>query len=312
MPSFEGGAPIPVTTGGSGRVEQRAAVPVAVVSGVAPQGGRARRVVVVTSGPVEGGAAHPVYDAGVNALYSDEPALPVYVVSGSFGPPPSPLLSGIAAYWRFDEASGDLIDVAGLNTLTQHGSPGTAAGVVSTARSFVSGSSQYFDLADNDALSGGDRDFHFAGWVFPTIFSSGNGKYVFSKADSAATREYWLVIITATNNAQFSVTANGSTIVSVTATSVNMSASNWYFVDCGHDSVNNQIFVRVNNGTKHTTAHTTGVFDSGSSFRMSGVLSATNFFFDGRIDELGRWNRLLTDAEITTLYNGGIGKSYPF
>lgn len=225
----------------------------------------------------------------------------------------SPILTSLAAYWKFDEASGDLVDALGANTLTATASaPGTAAGVLGTARSFTSGSSQGFSLADNAALSAGDRDFHFAGWVFPTVFSSGNGKYVFSKADTASTREYWLVIISATNNAQFSVTAAGSTIVSVTASSVNMTASNWYFVDCGHDSVNNQIFCRVNNGTKHTTAHTTGVFDSGSTFRMSGVLSATNFYFDGRLDELGRWNRLLTDAEITTLYNGGVGKTYPF
>jgi len=84
MPAFEGGRAIAVTTGGTGRTEaRRAAVPVYVVSGQPAQGGRARRVVVVTSGPVEGGAARPVTNAGPSALYSDEPAIPVFVVSGS-------------------------------------------------------------------------------------------------------------------------------------------------------------------------------------------------------------------------------------
>jgi len=84
MPAFAGGRAIAVTTGGTGRTEaRRAAVPVYVVSGGPVVGGRARRVVVVTSGPVEGGAAIPVANAGVGALYSDEPALPVFVVSGS-------------------------------------------------------------------------------------------------------------------------------------------------------------------------------------------------------------------------------------
>lgn len=86
MPALEGGSALPVTTGGSGQTEARAAVPVYVVSGAAPViGQKARRVVVVTSGPVEGGAAIPVYDMGASAVADGDAALPVYVVSGSLG-----------------------------------------------------------------------------------------------------------------------------------------------------------------------------------------------------------------------------------
>lgn len=86
MPALEGGAALPVTTGGEGPTDGRkAAVPVYVVTDGPAIGQRARRVVVVTDGPVEGGAAIPVYDAGVDALYSSEAAIPVFVVSGSLG-----------------------------------------------------------------------------------------------------------------------------------------------------------------------------------------------------------------------------------
>jgi hypothetical protein len=34
--------------------------------------------------------------------------------------------------------------------------------------------------------------------------------------------------------------------------------------------------------------------------------------FSGEIDEVGVWNRALTGAEITSLYNAGAGKTYPF
>lgn len=118
MPALEGGAPIPVTTGGAGQLDgRRAAVPVYVVSGAGPVvGQKARRVVVVTSGPVEGGAARPVYDAGVSAVYSAEPALPVFVVSGSLAGGANPLaytnkviaLNPIA-YWPLAEASGTVM-----------------------------------------------------------------------------------------------------------------------------------------------------------------------------------------------------------
>lgn len=117
MPALEGGAPLPVTTGGSGPTEGRqAAVPVYVVSGgQAPIGQRARRVVVVTSGPVQGGAAIPVYDAGASAIPSSEPALPVFVVAGSLGG-----LSSLAytnkvialspiGYWPQAESSGTVV-----------------------------------------------------------------------------------------------------------------------------------------------------------------------------------------------------------
>ena len=34
--------------------------------------------------------------------------------------------------------------------------------------------------------------------------------------------------------------------------------------------------------------------------------------FDGIMDEVGIWNRVLSDSEITELYNGGAGLTYPF
>jgi len=116
MPALEGGSALPVTTGGSGQTEARAAVPVYVVSGSAPViGQKARRVVVVTDGPVEGGAAKPVYDMGTGAVYSAEPALPVYVVSGSLGSDPTLAYTNKVkalnpiAYWPEAEPSGTTI-----------------------------------------------------------------------------------------------------------------------------------------------------------------------------------------------------------
>jgi hypothetical protein len=34
--------------------------------------------------------------------------------------------------------------------------------------------------------------------------------------------------------------------------------------------------------------------------------------FNGRIDDIGWWNRALTTTELTALYNGGAGLTYPF
>jgi hypothetical protein len=40
--------------------------------------------------------------------------------------------------------------------------------------------------------------------------------------------------------------------------------------------------------------------------------SYSGFYFDGRIDEVALWNRLLTQEDVTALYNNGEGLTYPF
>lgn len=51
---------------------------------------------------------------------------------------------------------------------------------------------------------------------------------------------------------------------------------------------------------------------TGANF-MFGSYTATNAYqIKGRIDECGAWYRDLTSTEISTLYNGGLGLTYPF
>ena len=40
--------------------------------------------------------------------------------------------------------------------------------------------------------------------------------------------------------------------------------------------------------------------------------NATPNYFNGNIDEVAIWGRVLTPTEVSTLYNNGKGLSYPF
>ena len=95
------------------------------------------------------------------------------------------------AYWKLDEASGaDAIDAKGSETLTQNNTVGSGGGVVSPARTF-NGTNQYFDHADDAALSTGDIDFSWSGWVKPSSLTGTHT--IFRKGNSGATtREYAL------------------------------------------------------------------------------------------------------------------------
>lgn len=103
----------PVSVVTSGPVEGGAAIPVAVVTdGRAVVGGPAQRVVVVTSGPVQGGPARPIVAAPSGAVVQGGPAIRVYVVSGSLNPTPTytdkvKALNPIA-YWPLADVSGSV------------------------------------------------------------------------------------------------------------------------------------------------------------------------------------------------------------
>jgi hypothetical protein len=65
------------------------------------------------------------------------------------------------------------------------------------------------------------------------------------------------------------------------------------------------------NGVSDGTG-TLNTFTAGNNFYIGANAGVANTPFTGSIDECGYWNRTLTQAEVTELYNGGAGLSYPF
>jgi hypothetical protein len=126
---------------------------------------------------------------------------------------------------------------------------------------------------------------------------------------------YWDLDEASGNRAAAFQTAN-LTLTDTTLTVVQASTfgtpstGTWYFLVAHHDSVNNQIGISVNNGTTDTTATTGGVRDGTAPFRVGAFGNATSPF-DGRIDAVMIWKRLLTAAEKAYLYDSGNGRS-PF
>ncbi len=78
----------------------------------------------------------------------------------------------------------------------------------------------------------------------------------------------------------------------------------WYFL----------VLTRTDNTVKF---YRNGKYISSMTISGSDNLSLSQIGFKGRsfkgtIDELGIWNRALTDADVSRLYNSGSGLSYPF
>lgn len=221
------------------------------------------------------------------------------------------LTDQLISYWKLDEASGNAVDAHGSSPLTDVNGVGSAAGKIGTARDFEADSSQSLTAADSPALSTGDIDFTVACWVM--LESVGADRVIAAKRSSSTVSEWVLRYGTSSQRFQILVHDSGGTQIGA-ATASNFGALSvgvWYYVVAWHDSVNNQVGISVN-GTVNTAATTGAPSDTAGVFRVGAMnVSAVNFW-DGLIDALGFWKRVLTSQERSDLYNSGNGLAYPF
>jgi hypothetical protein len=85
----------------------------------------------------------------------------------------------------------------------------------------------------------------------------------------------------------------------------NLSSSNWYHLVIVHNSTTGgSIYI---NGSLVSTYNTSGALCSSTNplyFGCDNGLGVINRFFNGKLDDIGIWNRALTQQEITNMYNG--------
>ena len=219
------------------------------------------------------------------------------------------LLTSLVEWWKMEEASGTRLGYFGGNDLTDNATVTQAAGKVGSAAQFTAANSEFLSRLDNAALSTGDIDFTFAGWVYldadaqMTILSKLNG--------GAGDTEYFLYYEPgATDRFRWAVYDGTNSIGTVDANTFGAAAlSTWYFVECWHDVTNNQVGIRINNGGADVAATSGAAGDGTGTFRMGAYHATPQVFWDGRIDEVGFWKKLLSSQERSDLYNGGSGNT---
>jgi hypothetical protein len=215
----------------------------------------------------------------------------------------SSLLNSLVAYWKLE----DLSDSAGANTLTNNNTTTFAAGKVGNAANMVRASVQSLSVADNAALSTGNVDYTVAGWVKFTSLQAENP--IVAKGTSSTTLEFELYGTLTRIVCEWYVASGGSNVKTVSADNFGaISTGTWYFFAMWHDSTAGTINVSVNAGTPNSAA-ASGGWDGTAAFALGGRGVVT---LDGMLDEVGVWKRLLTNAELTRLYNSGNGITHPF
>jgi hypothetical protein len=86
-----------------------------------------------------------------------------------------------------------------------------------------------------------------------------------------------------------------------------INTGSWYFITGSWDGSDLRLY--VNGSLVQTTNHSSKVPTTGSGSVMLGNEAGNSFYFNGVLDDARVYNRKLSDAEVTTLYNGGSGCS---
>jgi hypothetical protein len=221
------------------------------------------------------------------------------------------LRSGLVAYWPLNEtaASGDVTakDESGKGyDLTSNNSVLSATGKIGNARDFVATNSEFLSIASNADMQFGNKDWTLTCWIYPGIFA---GQIV--AKDMSGGREIEIRTTTANSNSlQVFVYASGNTSGTNTVLS-NLTVDTWYFFAVRSVVSTGVITVRGNASTSTINRPVGQTWNSTNTALNIGrrAFVGASDYFTGRIDEVAKWDRALSNAELDELYNSGNGIS---
>jgi hypothetical protein len=217
----------------------------------------------------------------------------------------STLKTGLISLWEFETTGW--ADAHGTNTLTGVNSPTTTTGKVGNGAHIVRASTQALTHASNSDLQvGGGQDFSIALWI---NFDSGPGGHsiAFKSAGGSGNQEWSLETANDGTGNKFHFEIFNASSVSdelFSTTFGNPAASTWYFVVMTFNGSTGLMTLSVNAGTRDTFTSAKTIPNTASGFNIGAG------DFDGIIDQMGLWKKVLTTGEETQLYNAGAGLSY--
>ena len=189
----------------------------------------------------------------------------------------------------------------------------------------LNGTNSYVDCGDNFDL--GLSSWTYSTWVYPTNLSF--NRTLFTKMSWLGTAGSFDFIITGAL-LQFYIQLDSAKNIVLRADSPTISGSTWTNITAVVDRTDRiKLYI---NGSLLTNVVDLGSFNNNNLSTYSAVNYNTSLpfrigcsngadvsnptnparFFQGKLDEFNIWNRVLTQSEITELYNSGNGKQYPF
>ena len=208
------------------------------------------------------------------------------------------------AYYSFEETTGVVVDEMGTYNGINDGADRGATGKVYNAFNYVAGNSDV--VTANTSLS--DEDFSFSVWVNASSLP-GAAPHAIRFYNSIDAQTASILAVVNTNIWTWRIYGDGGGDSSTTVLNAVTDIGSWqHFIGTYNQSDNNMTLYK--NGVQvdsETYAGGTFTLDR----LVIGGNNATTNNWNGTIDELGIWDRVLTSGEITDLYNSGSGIAHP-
>ena len=216
----------------------------------------------------------------------------------------NPLWNGLQAYYTADSTPNDALGNYN-GTLVNGATYGT--GIINQGFS-LDGVNDYVDIGNNLDFSG-DTPFSFSCWINPLGSTTVN---ILSKFNSLGSFPGYTLHLKS-NLVRFIIQNNNATDRIRVATTSTLT-SGLRHISLTYDGSTNASGVKiyvdgVNQSVNADIDTFTGGLTTTSEFVLGGFVTGFNYF-DGIIDEVGVWNKELTQSEVTELYNSGAGKQY--
>jgi len=223
----------------------------------------------------------------------------------------SSLLTGLVAYYKLDHTSGTTAtDEIGSNDGTEGGTVTEDQAEAISGRSVLFSNTGYFDMGNTEDLSvGGEGSISV--WVYCVSDPTTSANNLVGKINFTTDREgyhIWLYGTTApyTIRAQIASSSARDQFEHTTT----LTTGQWYHIVYTWSDNDNIHKLYLNGGEPITDAFTLTPVTNVNNFRIG--RNDYGSMVGSYVDEVGVWSRALTADEITELYNGGNGKTYPF
>jgi hypothetical protein len=201
------------------------------------------------------------------------------------------LTEGLISYWKLDESSGNAVDSVGGYTGTNT-SVTYSSGKINNGASFNGSSSKFTTSTPNI----GTTSWSCSCWInlnnltnHSPILTNQTG-IIFRIQQTTGVVLFW---------------ANGGAVGLVG--SGNVGTGTWKHI-VGTSSPGNGTKIYINGALDSSNANTTTV----NTANMVMGFGTSTEYLNGMLDEVCFWNRELTLTEVTQLYAGGNGLTYPF
>jgi hypothetical protein len=214
--------------------------------------------------------------------------------------------NGLVGWWPFNGNAND--ESGNGNNGTVNGATLTTDrfGVVNKAYNF-DGINDFIDLQNLTS----NLNFSYSLWfnaseIKEYLLAGGNligGKIISKFTNDLTFPNGWESEI----NPQSNLIATGNGVTGGFANTDSINVNTWYNVVFVYNSASNNVLYFINGRSAGSIANFL-INSNGINIRLGARANLTpNFFYAGKIDDIGIWNRALSDCEIQDLYNAQLG-----